>query len=121
MSTDALNVLEITDIGASVENYSSSPRTGDAYKSENINACLQFQSISQTVSKSVLFGDALRISIHSIFLSVEPRPPWEPWADPGHTPAPRGGCSLLSPDWLGVAHTCQDAGLSARYSQGPRG
>lgn len=35
MSKDALHVLEIIDLEASVENWSSSPRTQDAYKPEN--------------------------------------------------------------------------------------
>ena len=35
MSKDALHVMEIIDLEASVENWSSSPRTQDAYKPEN--------------------------------------------------------------------------------------
>lgn len=82
---DVLSILEITDFSESVENFRSSPGAQDAYKSMDINVCLQFQSVSQTVSKSVLFRDVLRVLISSIFFSGKPHLHWESRADPGQT------------------------------------
>lgn len=50
VSTDALNVLEIIDLGSSVENQTFSPRSWDASKPPNPKVCLQFQNILQGIS-----------------------------------------------------------------------
>lgn len=97
VSMDVPNILEITDFSESVENFRSSPGAQDACKSMDTNVCLQFQSVSQTVSKSVLFRGVLRVLISSVFFSGEPPVHWESRADPGQTSCPEGTtpCCLL--------------------------
>lgn len=48
------SVLDTTDLRESIENNRVPPRTQDGYRSINGNVQLQFQSVSQAVSKSIL-------------------------------------------------------------------
>lgn len=91
------SVLETTDLRESVENDRVSPGTQDGHRSINGKVYLQFQSVSQAVSKSLLLRDALRVFIYSIFFSGDPRLHGEP----GQTQHPEETvfCHLLMIGW----------------------
>lgn len=105
-------VLETTDLRESVENDRVSPRTQDGHRSINGNVHLQFRAFLK------LSARVFSSEMHFEFLYTRrASSAWRAWADT----APGGDSIPLSPDdWLGGAPTCQDAGSSTKYSQGPR-
>lgn len=108
--------MEITDLGGSLENYRSSPRTQDAYKSMSINVCVQLQAFLR-LSARVLTGRCTQnfYSFYKLFAG-EPCLPWEPCAGPGKTTAPRGDSIPPSPPLAEAAHVGGGAGSCARSS-----